>query len=99
MNQVSIELKSVNDAIGGEKVKLAKKDHELAVLKEARNKRQKCCKWEQCDELAKHEDKLEVKDMQISLLKAKLLSASNSDVDTSISLTRIHADDHSSWIT
>ena len=83
-------------------MKLAEKDHVLAVLKEVLEREKQKAKryWrERCEELANHEDELEVKDMQISLLKAELLSTSNSDVDTSMSLTRIHAVGHLSWIT
>ena len=34
LNRVSLKLKSVNDTITGNKVKLVEKDHELAELKE-----------------------------------------------------------------
>jgi len=66
-------LKSARDATAEEKVKV---DHELAVIKEAferEKQKAKCHSWEKCDELIKHEDELEVKDIEIYLLKAKTL--------------------------
>ena len=53
------EIMSVNDTTAGEKVKLAEKDHELAVLKEVLEREKQKAKryWqERCNELAKHKD-------------------------------------------
>jgi len=88
IKQLSLELESARDTI-------AERDRELTVLKEAldREKTKARHYWrEQCDELARHEDELEAKDIEISLLKAKLLASPKSSVNDKSSQSGIAAD-------
>ena len=103
IDRLSAELKSVQDAMAEERIKLAEKDNELMlmVMRDAleRKKQKAKCYWrERCDKLTKHEDELEAKDIEISLLKAKLL-AFTSEVDHRASLCGMHTDNQQLGVT
>jgi len=54
---------------------------------------------ERCDDLARHEDELEAKDIKISLLKTKLLAVTKNDATNRTLLASSHADDQPSSTT